>query len=99
MQQNGNRNGEKSSYNENYSPHHPFTDVRRYSGAAADFVGIFVGIWEFSHKNSNLYFNKITHEIDASSGTKFPFQIAHAVLETQKARFYRAFLLPEIRHS
>jgi len=53
MQQNGNRNGEKSSYNENYSPHHPFTDVRRYSGAAADFVGIFVGIWEFSHKNSN----------------------------------------------
>lgn len=47
MQQNGNMSGEKSSYNENYSPHHPFTDVRHYSGAAANFVGIFVGICEF----------------------------------------------------
>lgn len=53
MQQNGNMNGEKYSYNENYLPHYPFMDVRRYSSAAADFVGIFVGIGAFFHENNH----------------------------------------------
>lgn len=82
----------KSLYKKDYLTHHPFMDVRRHSGAAANFVGIFVGSCALYHQN-NLYISMI-YAIKSMPllGTKFLFPNVHGRSEKpQKARFSGLF--------